>query len=119
MDGQVVTVSAAAERALTGIVGDTAEFFIGADFPAFSGHFPGNPLLPGVAQIELCLLAASRLAGRALTVKALQKAKFTRPVLPDTKLSIKITADGDRRLFVVSDDAGATVARLQLTVEPL
>jgi 3-hydroxyacyl-[acyl-carrier-protein] dehydratase len=119
MDKTTVTVSAAAERALSALNGDTAEFFIGADFPAFNGHFPDRPLLPGVAHIELCLLAAARLAGRPLTVKTLHKAKFARPVPPGTTLFIKVAAAGDRRDFTVSAGDGALVARLQLTIEPL
>lgn len=113
-----LTISEAAERSLSACGGDAAEFFIAADFPAFNGHFPGKPLLPGVAQVELCLAAAARLHGRPLRLRHLARAKFSRPVLPDTKLIVKVAADGERHTFTVSDATGAPVSRIQLTVEP-
>lgn len=112
-----MTVSVAVERALSALNGDTAEFFIAADFPAFNGHFPGKPLLPGVAQVELCLVAAAKFHGRELRLKSLAKAKFSQPVAPNTKLLVKIAADGGRHTFTVSDAASAPVSRIQLTVE--
>ena len=112
-----VTVSEAAERSLLAFSGDTAEFFITANFPAFNGHFPGKPLLPGVVQVELCLAAAAKFHGRKLRLKQLIKAKFSQPVAPNTKLSVKITADSECHTFTVSDTTGILVARVQLIVE--
>lgn len=58
------------------------------DHPAFEGHFPGRPILPGV-----CLLAEAMAALEAATSTAaqdwyLESAKFASPVEPGARLAI-------------------------------
>jgi 3-hydroxyacyl-[acyl-carrier-protein] dehydratase len=36
-----------------------ASFYTREDHPIFAGHFPGNPILPGVVQIEMMAQASS------------------------------------------------------------
>ncbi len=70
------------------------------DHPIFEGHFPGNPILPGVIQIEMMAQAAAfaihLIKGDVtkidLDVKLLsvQYSKFRKPVLPEMDLFIKL-----------------------------
>lgn len=58
------------------------------DHPAFAGHFPGRPILPGV-----CLLAEAMAALEAATATAaedwrVESAKFASPVEPGVRLAI-------------------------------
>ena len=58
----------------------------------FPGHFPSNPLLPGVVQIDW----AVRLAERHFSLprqrfSQLKGLKFTSPVLPGTELNAQLT----------------------------
>lgn len=54
----------AVQRAMTGApapAGDAAleaDFYFGPDFAGFDGHFPGDPMLPGIAQIMAVALTA-------------------------------------------------------------
>lgn len=71
-----------------------------ADHPAFAGHFPGNPLLPGVAllaQAQEALLADPEVAPWLAAGVALNAAKFLAPVRPGADLEIRWTIDGTRQ----------------------
>jgi 3-hydroxyacyl-[acyl-carrier-protein] dehydratase len=58
--------------------------------PHFQGHFPGNPVFPGVLMIEgmaqtagvLCIAATSSVALRSVFFLTINKAKFRKPVRP-------------------------------------
>lgn len=65
----------------------------------FSGHFPGNPVLPGVLQIEAMCQAAALLAmvsgeqvdpGSAIYVTGVDACRFRRPVVPGDVLEISV-----------------------------
>jgi len=69
---------------------------ITANEPMFMGHFPGNPLFPGVYMIE----ALAQLGGTAIIepgdmarkvpyLAGIDKAKFRRPVVPGDRLDME------------------------------
>ena len=69
----------------------TAHVEIGADHPAFEGHFPGRPILPGVALLAAVLEAAGaqpRLAACVGRAPRLGVVKFLAPVGPGATLAI-------------------------------
>jgi len=81
------------------------EFAIGiknvtANEPQFLGHFPGNPVFPGVLMIEgmaqtggvLCIRSRGK-PGRpkAVFFLTIDKAKFRRPVVPGDTLEYHMT----------------------------
>lgn len=66
-------------------------YWIGEDFPAFEGHFPQKPILPAVVQVQFALDALARLQGGVYQLKKVSKAKFSRPVAPNTRLGVEIT----------------------------
>lgn len=47
------------------------------DCEVYRGHFPGNPVCPGVCQIELIKECASRLTGRDLRIQTVQQCRLT------------------------------------------
>ena len=71
--------------------GITAEYRFPEGFIGFAGHFPGNPVLPGIAQILAVLHAISN--GRQ-RLHAIKSCKFLRPVLPEETLLIRLTPAG-------------------------
>ena len=67
--------------------------------PCFQGHFPGNPIMPGVLIIEAlaqtgALLAAPQVgfdpAHDAIFLMSLDKVKFRRPVVPGDTLRLEV-----------------------------
>ena len=66
------------------------------------GHFPGNPVMPGVLIVEAFGQAAAALTAHGVDKKeyenklvflmSVEKAKFRNPVIPDCKLELKIEA---------------------------
>lgn len=60
----------------------------------FSGHFPGYPILPGIALISLVWQAIVREAGKRneqISLASLKKVRFAKLVRPGENLSVIIT----------------------------
>ena len=75
--------------------------------PWFQGHFPGNPLLPGIAQLHLVMEAIRATLGDAICLTGLKRVRFKRMIRPAE--TIAITVDP------VPDKPG--MYRFQLTIE--
>ena len=66
------------------------------------GHFPGQPVMPGVLIVEAFGQAAAALtaagidkeiyANKLVYLMGIEKARFRNPVIPDCKLELKIQA---------------------------
>ena len=66
------------------------------------GHFPDNPVMPGVLIVEAFGQAAAALTAHGLDkevynnklvfLMGIEKARFRKPVIPDCKLKLKIHA---------------------------
>lgn len=72
---------------------------IGSDHPAFDGHFPGQPLLPGVVLLSEVLEALLRAAPEAIgSNPRISTVKFLAPVRPGAHLEVRWTGGGQARL---------------------
>ena len=75
----------------------------------FEGHFPNNPILPGVLIIEAMAQTAGLLAfktinqtassQKAYVVAAIDEAKFRRPALPGDQLFIRAHIKSRKRMI--------------------
>lgn len=84
---------------------------IGAGHPALPGHFPAQPLVPGVILLEQVALALR--AWRGLRLARVLEAKFVAPLLPDEAAVLRLsaaTADATRIRFEIERD-GRLLAR--------
>ncbi len=91
---RVISYSLEPEKVLTAIKNIT----VNEDF--FNGHFPANPIMPGVIMLEAMAQACGLLANVALaTTKRdaalyylvkIDKAKFNRPVIPGDQLQLDV-----------------------------
>jgi len=62
---------------------------IAADHPAFAGHFPGLPIVPGVVLLDHALHAISAAGSPASGACRITSAKFLHPVGPGARLVIR------------------------------
>jgi 3-hydroxyacyl-[acyl-carrier-protein] dehydratase len=64
--------------------------------PYFQGHFPGQPIMPGVLMVEAMAQVAGVLAfssgveAKSVFFMSIEKAKFRKPVVPGDQLRIEI-----------------------------
>lgn len=85
---------------------------VSAGHPALPGHFPGQPLVPGVVLLEQVALALR--AWRGLRLGRVREAKFMQPLLPaqSALLTLSAFADAaDPRLRFEIVCAGRVLAR--------
>jgi beta-hydroxyacyl-ACP dehydratase FabZ len=76
--------------------GIVAEKLVSANEPSLEGHFPGNPIMPGVLILEAlaqaggiwALAREEDLRGRGIALLGIQKARFRKPVVPGQVLRL-------------------------------
>ncbi|WP_029046955.1 AMP-binding protein [Cupriavidus sp. amp6] len=89
-------------------------FVIDAGHPAMAGHFPGNPIVPGVVLLDHALLALGSALGRPLVPAQAGTIKFLSPVRPGERVEIEHAAepatDGSERLRITLRSGGREVA---------
>jgi 3-hydroxymyristoyl/3-hydroxydecanoyl-(acyl carrier protein) dehydratase len=82
---------------------------IAIDHPAYEGHFPGNPLLPGV------LLLAEAMTALGKPGWSIENAKFLQPVTPGTALTLSHVSTPSGGVRVQIESSQGVVATAQLS----
>ncbi len=90
--------------------------------PHLQGHFPGNPLMPGVLLLEAMAQTAGLLlpAGSSAFLAQIKEARFRRPVVPGDQLRIeasRLVGWGSLHRFAVKAFVeGATAAETEIVL---
>jgi 3-hydroxyacyl-[acyl-carrier-protein] dehydratase len=87
------------------------QFAVAPDHPSLAGHFPGNPVVPGVLLLDRAMEALDRSTGQRVT--SLHRVKFVSALRPGEMAEGTWDVEGDRATFRITrrrDGAPAKVA---------
>lgn len=74
-----------------------AELHLNPDHHIFQGHFPGQPVVPGVCQVQIIKEILEIVLGKDLQLKSADHIKFLSVIIPETNVlisaAIKYTED--------------------------
>lgn len=101
----------------------TLEFHYPAAFVGFQGHFPNDPILPGVCLLQSLRLGLETAWSARLKITEILNAKFVAPVHPGDTISFAVT-EISRSPHAVSTKAkvtccGQRVAEFSVKLESL
>ncbi len=83
---------------------------IARDHPAYSGHFPSQPILPGVVLLVEVLAAIELVTGKPALEWEIANTKFVAPVTPGMPLTLEHSATDSASLRFEVRSTGGVVA---------
>jgi 3-hydroxyacyl-[acyl-carrier-protein] dehydratase len=93
-----------------------AVFLFKKELDFFKGHFPGNPILPGIFQIEMVKYALEKSFDNNFYIKSVKKTKFSSLIQPEKTVTIDITINKEenslldvRAILRVSDKVAGKI----------
>jgi 3-hydroxyacyl-[acyl-carrier-protein] dehydratase len=89
---------------------------IPADHPAFAGHFPGMPIVPGVVLLDEALYAIGAALGMDLSACQVSTVKFLSPVRPGepVQVSFEKSSSGAVKFDIVSGERKIATGALRM-----
>lgn len=118
---RAVAASAAGDVATVEPYTAARRYLFAPGFPGFSGHFPGDPILPAIVQMMTVVSFASERAGTPLKLAAVATAKFLSPIRPDEEVLVryrKVTEEGKTLHDAALTAAGRPAATFLLYLVP-
>ena len=77
------------EDVITDDAGDVrGRYILPETFVGFEGHFPGNPVLPGIVTIQLVLELMAKQKAMPLRLCAISQAKFFHVISPEDRVDV-------------------------------
>lgn len=85
-------------RVEAGVSGEGVQEF-SPDDPVFRGHFPGDPIVPGVLLTEAVaqlagIVAGADAPGARYLLSAIRSMKFPHPAIPGREIRLSVRAEG-------------------------
>lgn len=88
------------------------------DHPVYKGHFPGQPVVPGVFTLALIRECASIVTGRDMKYADIKECKFISAWLPteDAKVTLDFAFKGEGKLCGTVKRGSDTILKLKATL---
>lgn len=83
-----------------------ASVAIDGNSPWFSGHFPDNPILPGIAQLKMVADLISKSAKGNMYLTGVTRVKFRKIVRPGEVLDIHVTSGNKKDQYIFKITSG-------------
>lgn len=96
---QALHKAASAVEVMPETSGWQRRYLFEASSAVFAGHFPGHPVLPGVAQILMAQMTLEDAMGRPIIISSINQAKFMAPVEPEAVIELQVKMGGAARLW--------------------
>ncbi|MCK5851028.1 MAG: hypothetical protein KAH23_08945 [Kiritimatiellae bacterium] len=100
--------------------GFDARFVFPDTFTGFNGHFPDNPILPGICTVQTVLVSAGVWKEIPVKLEEIVTAKFFFPISPGDELLLSCKSgerkNGDSLLKASASCNGKEVAKITLQV---
>ena len=94
-----------------------ARIRVPADSPWFDGHFPGEPVLPGIAQLGMVHDLLCRAFDQQLSVARVSRVRFRQMIRPEQQLTLTVQRDqagGGHRFRITGDEGSICTGHLLL-----
>jgi 3-hydroxyacyl-[acyl-carrier-protein] dehydratase len=92
----------------------TAQISLNKDHDIFKGHFPGNPVTPGVCMMQIVKELTEEFTGTSLFLKTASNVKFMAIInpfeTPDLKIQLDITENEEDVKVKNTTSFGETIA---------
>ena len=86
------------------------DLIINSSHPTLAGHFPNNPIIPGVVILDQVIRFWQQESGH--TVKSVLNTKFITLLRPDTACTIDYQSKGNGKVnFMIHDEQQKIIAR--------
>lgn len=107
------------DHILTTETGYQIDVTLFADHKVYEGHFPGQPVVPGVCTLTVIREAVSQAAGREMMFSSIKECKFLSALIPteDLRLNLDVcfAQEGQLKCKVIHNDVVAIKVSAAMT----
>ena len=77
-------------------------FFIPSIFSGFDGHFPGQPVVPGISQLLMAQVAIEKFYNKTMVIQSITRAKFIAQLSPEVSIKVvwKTKVSDEKTVYV-------------------